>query len=177
MADFRTIGVHALKWLPLSRKTLPVTPIRVQVPPSQCSITLLQGRYGVDLTLCGHPAHAGFVRFLASLERHAQCNASPPPDLRWYPNVTVDSLVPLMKLSAFDGTKFFDAGGEVCYEPTAIQGCSCLLELSGAWTSSTSWGLRWKVLEIKQASAGPIPCMLDLCGDTADIVTLPATRA
>lgn len=161
MADFRSIGVQALKWFPLSRKTVPVTPFRVQVPPSPCSITLLQGRYGVDLTLCGHKAHGGFVRFLAAVEQHAQSHANPPPGLRWYPNVIADSLVPVIKLSAFDGSKFFDARGEVCFEPTSVQGCSCLLELSGAWTSASCWGLRWKVLEIKETGVGHIPCMLD----------------
>lgn len=154
MADFRAAEVSALTWFPQSRKAVPVTPVRVQVPPSPCAVSLLPGRWGVELTLAGHAAHPAFVAFLAEAEAHAREHARPAvPGLRWYSCVGAESLVPKLKLSAFDDTKFFDAAGLPSTDPTGFAAASCLLELTGAWTSDAAWGLRWKVLEVKDVGA------------------------
>lgn len=156
--DFRTVDVPALKWFPQSRKTVPVTPIRVQVPPSQCAIELLPGRYAVDLTLAGHPVHEAFVQFVKDVEAHAQTHARPTrPDLRWCSCVDADALLPRFRVSAFDDAKFFTGDGDTHLAPTDIQSCAVLLELGGAWTTDACWGVRWKVLEVKQAPPVPPP--------------------
>ena len=152
MADFRAVEVRALKWFPQSRKTVPVTPVRVQVPASRCSITLCPGRYGVELDLVGHAAHTLFVQFVRDVEQHAREHARPSSkDLTWRSCLDEGALVPRLRLSAFDATRFFDAEGQPCHEPTAFEGCSCLLELTGAWTTDVSWGLRWNLVEVKRA--------------------------
>ena len=163
-ADFRRVAVQALKWFPQSRKTVPVTPVRVQVPPSRCAIALLPGRYAVELVLAGHAAHPGFARWVEDVEQHAQAHARPAdPGLTWRSCLDANGLVSRLRLSAFDSTKFFDAEGRPSFAPTDFAGCSCLLELAGAWTTDTSWGLRWNVLEVKHAPhAGElaVPCLL-----------------
>lgn len=155
-ADFRHVSPAALTWFPQSRRVVPVTPVRVQVPPSACAIALLPGRYGVELTLAGHAAHPAFVRFLAEVEAHAREHARPAdPSLRWFPCADADALVPKLRVSAFDDTKFFGADGLPSTDPTGFAACSCLLELTGAWTADAAWGLRWRVLEVKDAGAPP----------------------
>lgn len=161
MADFRRVSVGSLKWFPQSRKSVPVTPIRVQTPPCPCSITLLPGRYGLELTLSGHPSHAAFVGFLRAVEAHAREHARPTrDDLRWYACTDADSLIPTFRLSAFDDVRFYDRDGLPHACPTDFEACSCLLELAGAWTTDTAWGLRWKVLEVKRAVCVPVTCLL-----------------
>lgn len=163
MADFRAVAVNLLKWFPQSRKTVPVTPVRVQVPPSACVISLLPGRYSIDLTLAGHAAHPQFVEFVRDVERHAQAHARPAVHgLQWYSCVDGDSLIPCMRLAAFDDTRFYDASGLEHVHPTSMKACSCLVELVGAWTTDALWGVRWKVLEVKERpDAVPVPCLLD----------------
>lgn len=162
MADFRHIRIDALKWFPQSRSTVPVTPVRVQTPPCPSAITRSAGRYSILLSCVGHPVHPQFVEFLRGVELHALKHAKPrTPDLRWFPCLE-DSLVPVFKLSAFDDIRFYDAHGDLHPDPTSIEACACLCELSGAWTTDSSWGLRWKVLEVKEVAGGmQVPCMLD----------------
>ena len=164
MADFRLVDVQALRWFPQSRKAVPVTPVRVQVPASKCSITLFPGRYGVELDLVGHAAHTLFVQFVRDVEQHAREHARPAVQgLAWRSCLDDGALVPRMRLSAFDATRFFDADGQPCPAPTEFGGCACLLELTGAWTTDSSWGLRWNVVEVKHAphaAALAVPCLL-----------------
>lgn len=162
MPDFRRVAINALKWFPQSRKAVPVTPVRVQVPPAACSVALLAGRYSLDLTLAGHATHASFVRFLADLEAHAREHAHPTAEgLSWFSCVDADSLVPSFKLSAFDDAKFFDHAGAPHHAPTDLEACACLVELTGAWTSDSHWGLRWKVVEVKEVRRQlRVPCFL-----------------
>lgn len=175
MPDFRRLGVQALKWFPQSRKTVPVTPVRVQVPPSPCAISLLPGRYAIELTLAGHAAHPAFARWVAEVEQHARQHATPTtPDLTWFTCTDVGSLLPTLKVSGFDDTRFFDAKGAQHMSPPDIGACTCLLELTGAWTSDAGWGLRWKVLEVKELRVQmTVPCLLDL--DESDYAQ-PAAR-
>lgn len=157
MADFRRVALNTVKWFPQSRKTIPVTPVRVQVPPAPCAITLLPGRYAIELTLAGHAAHEAFAGFVGEVEQHALEHAKPPQGLAWYSCFSAYSLTPTMRLSAFDDTRFFEADGAPCTRlPTDFKACACVLELVGAWTTETAWGLRWKVLEVKHAPHAPL---------------------
>ena len=143
MADFRCVDLASLRWFPMSRRVVPVTQIRVQVPPAQCRIDSLAGRYAIELSV----HHEGFLDFVRSLEEHAQEHAADFLDQprMWHSCVYNSAL----KASAFTDTLFFDAAADIATDPTTFSGCSCLLELGGAWTSETHWGLRWKVLELK----------------------------
>lgn len=157
MADFRRVALQAVKWFPQSRKNVPVTPVRVQVPASPCSITLLPGRYSIDLTVAGSAVHDAFVEFVGEVEAHALEHAKPSSSgLRWYSCFSAYSLTPTMRLSAFDDAKFFEEDGTPSTGlPTHFKACSCILELQGAWTTDTVWGLRWKVLEVKRTPQAP----------------------
>lgn len=164
MADFRAVDVSILKWFPQSRKVVPATPIRVQTPPGPCTVQVLPGRYAVELTLTGHRLSHAFAEFVQSVEAHAQAHAKPGRSgLRWYSCLNADSLVPKLKLSAFDDTLFFDKDGtEVRGPPTDWSACACLVELTGAWTTDTAWGLRWKLLEAKRQEgvSSDVPCFI-----------------
>ena len=160
MSDFRKVAVDALKWFPQSRKVVPVTQVRVQFPPSACTVSPGAGRFGIEMVLAGHRAHPAFVTFLHDVETHAREHAArflKTPGLTWHASVDPYSLVPTFRASAFSDTTFFDAGGEVTHDPAAFGGCEALVELGGAWTSDTHWGLRWKVLEFKDCPAAPPP--------------------
>lgn len=163
MADFRQVDVAALKWFPQSRKAVPVTPVRVQVPASKCAIALLPGRYSVELQLAGTAAHNAFASFVRDVEQHALQNARPTAEgLTWRSCLDAEALVPRVRLAAFDTTRFFGVDGQPCHAPTEFEGCAALLELTGAWTTDTAWGLRWNVLEVKHAPAAAsldVPCL------------------
>jgi hypothetical protein len=175
MADFRRVALNTLKWFPQSRKTVPVTPVRVQVPPSPCAITLLPGRYAIELTLAGHAAHDAFAEFVGDVEQHALEHARPSSQgLTWYSCFSAYSLIPTLRLSAFDDTKFFDAAGLPCVAPpTDFKACACVLELTGAWTTDASWGLRWKVLEVKHVTQPLVPPTLFVDDDADSPRSLP----
>jgi hypothetical protein len=164
--DFRVVRPCSLKWLPQVRQTVPVAPATcVQTPPSACDIALLPGRYALTLSLAGHAAHTQFLDFVFDLEEHAQRHARRlarhGPNPTWRPCIDAGGLVPTMRLSAFDDAKFFDRSGGKVFDPTGFQACSCLLELTGVWVAEASWGLRWKVLEVKEAPAVPVvPCLI-----------------
>ena len=161
MADFRSVDVSAIRWFPQSRKTVPATPVRVQVPAAPCTVALAPGRYVLDLVLAAHPAHAAFVDFVRRVEEAAVREARPAvAGLRWCPCLDADSLVPTLRLSAFDDTRFYDAAGGRHAAPEGARACACLLELGGAWTTDGCWGLRWKVLEVKECAPLGVPCML-----------------
>lgn len=163
MSDYRAVDVAATKWFPQTRKTVPATSIVVQVPPSACTVSLLPGRYALELVLAGHAAHPGFVSFLEDVEAHARAHAKPTlPDLQWHAAVHTDALLPTFKVSAFDDTLFYTSDDEIHASPEDIRACACLVEMAGAWTSDTHWGIRWKVLEVKDASGRvlPVPCLL-----------------
>ena len=164
MVDFRKITLDSVRWLPKTRKALPLSPkIKVQIPSAPCSVTLLPGRYAMCLDLVGHIAFPAFVDFVRSVENHAMLNADPPTGLRWLSCISdIDSTSPSLKLSAFDDAAFFDALGNVHANPTDIRGCQCLCEISGAWVNDSYWGLRWKVLEIKESPDARHPCLFVL---------------
>lgn len=161
MADFRTICLDSLGWFPCNKKLVPVTPVRFQVPPSACCVSLLPGRYNIKLSLAGHALHEAFVAFMVQLDKHALQNAKPNnPNLKWYSCTNASTLVPVLSLSAFDGsTRWFDADGRPALSPTNFESCSCLLELTGAWMSETHWGLRLSVLEVKHVPRSLEPFM------------------
>lgn len=169
--DFRDVDIDSLKWFPMSRKVIPVTQIRVQVPRAACTIEPGPCRYGIRLDRC-HPAFGDFVR---RVESHALEHASrflgrqapqAPVDLdapdaadedfqwprSWFSSLGYGNS---FKVNAFSDTTFFDREGKVCLDPTGFRGCLALLELNGAWVSDTHWGLRWKVLEVKDADVIP----------------------
>lgn len=175
MADFRRVALDAVKWFPQSRKTVPVTPVRVQVPTCACSISLLPGRYAIELTLAGHAAHEAFAGFVGEIEQHALEHARPSSEgLAWYSCFSAYSLAPTMRLSAFDDARFFEADGTPCATlPTHFKACACVLELVGAWTTETSWGLRWKVLEVKHAPHASFSGTMFLEDDDAPGYTAP----
>lgn len=180
MADFRAVAVSALKWFPQSRKVVPVTQVRVQVPPSACTVSAAAGRFGLELTLAGHHAHPAFVTFLHDVETHAREHADrflKNPGLTWHASVDPYSLVPTFRVSAFTDTTFFDADGAVTHDPTHFRGAAVLLELGGAWTSDTHWGLRWKVLELKHCPTAPPPRPFAFLDDDDDDVSPPVSKA
>lgn len=163
MCDFRGIDVASLKWFPQSRTTIPVTPVRVQTPPSPCSVASVAGRHIIDLALAGHPMHAPFLDFVHALERHAlENNAAAKAGHSWCSCVD-NGLAPRLRLSAFSDTLFFDKDGTLHANPTRMTACVCLCELVGAWTTQDRWGLRWKVLEIKACAAPTVPCLIMSC--------------
>lgn len=175
MADFRRVALQTIKWFPQSRKAIPVTPVRVQVPPAPCAIALLPGRYTIELTLAGHAAHDAFAEFVGELEQHALEHAKPPQGLAWYSCFSAYSLTPTLRLSAFDDTKFFEADGAPSTGlPTHFKACVCVLELVGAWTTDSAWGLRWKVLEVKHAPHAAIASHVPMFIDDDDGTAPPA---
>lgn len=144
--DFRAVNLDDLKWSPMYRKSIPVTPVEVQVPPSLCTVITGPGRYTLQLTMVG-PWHQEFVDFVTSAEEHALENAS--SYLRepkgWFSSIGRNRV---MKLNAFSDTAFFGEDGVQVHDPTPFKACSVILQLTGAWTSEVYWGLRWKVVEV-----------------------------
>jgi hypothetical protein len=158
--DFRRVDVSALRWMPAARKSIPLhSAVTVQTPPSPCTVTTFPGRHALQLRLGGHAAHPQFLDFLGSLEDHARAAACPPPGLRLAPCVARDGMWPTLKMSAFEGAAFFDRDGAPHADPEAMRGCECLCQVVGAWVGDGAWGLRWKVLEVKECDA-PAPPMM-----------------
>lgn len=157
MPDFRKVNLGSVRWFPQCRNAIPATPIRVQVPPSPCTIGIMPGRYTLELSLVGHAAHPAFLEFLEAVEREAR--ERNPVDLPFHSCLVSDISRPF-RLSAFDDARFYDVQGNEHASPPDIKGCHCLIELGGAWVTGAKWGVRWKVLEVKEAAGvSGVPCL------------------
>lgn len=58
----------------------------------------------------------------------------------------------ILSTTAFDDTVWFGPDGSLEEPPMrgSFDAATCLLELAGAWMSDASWGLKWRVAQVKR---------------------------
>lgn len=170
--DFRRITPGTVRWsLPASGKPAARGPdgsrVLAQTPQCACRVSLVRaGMYRLDLALSpAHPTHVAFREWLAELEDAA----SEAGELRqWRGNRGRSTSVynNSMRLTAFSDTLAFDAAGQLSGDLLGAQGCTCLVELQGAWATEGRWGLRWRVVQVKfDAAYTPPPAQCELIDD------------
>lgn len=166
MADFRGIDPAsdvswAASWSrgqPVARRAgteaKPAAKLTVQTPVAACRVSLVgSGMYRIDMSFGSHPrAHADFCAWLCEVDEAAAaaCRAEPRL-LDWSRGKGQSSTLfrGNFRATAFSDTLCFDRDGKLSFDLLDAQSCSCLLELSGCWSSAERWGVRWKVCQVK----------------------------
>ena len=159
--DFRQINASDVSWLRTPRGAGACLPgcdkLTVQTPVVACTVGQMLSRYshGWALTLTlpdDDPVCRAFGEFIDAIQASAtRWVAESQPSF----GAPADSLssglgARQLRVTAFSDTLFFDAAQ--CADPSGWTACACVLQLQGLWTSPTRWGLRWKVVQAKQAS-------------------------
>lgn len=122
--------------------------LTIQVPPSHTRVFREQSSTTLYLLL-DSPLHNKFQTFLQGLESHAS----------QFPHATDRDLSscirqrpgehPSFRLNVWE-TQWFDQAGVFLKDPPlSFDACSCILEFNGCWVGESSWGLKWKAIQIK----------------------------
>ena len=156
--DFRTIDPGSIAWKRGGKAgtVIAVPKISVQTPTCACAITVhTAGMLRVDLKLGNRDVHRRFIEWISAIEAGVPANStaggdSPADDLGLGDLVISSSVYAgNFKVMAFSDTLMFDETGDVSSDATNAQRCAALVDLVGLWTTPTSWGLRWKLTQLK----------------------------
>lgn len=164
--DFRGVRIDELRWSKTARGAGVVGPggakVQVQTPVAACRMVPMVSKFSsgwtLDLTFQdSDPVAAAFADFLedtmAAAVAWGGVTGVQPADAVTRSFGGGRSL----RVTAFSDTLFFDPSGAVTLPSGGAQslGASCLLELQGLWTSPARWGLRWRVVQVKEAPNAP----------------------
>lgn len=147
--NYSRIDVGRITWSGVSKKVAKAAygggKIVFQTPRFAAGVEPVHRFPGaVELKMRGEWESEAFLEFVQDLQISAMEAVPELTQLGMY-----DSL---RRLTAFANALIFDAQ-EACIEDTdTLRGAyeaSALLELQGAWTTERSWGLKFKVLQVK----------------------------
>ena len=163
--DFRAIGIERIAWS-TPRPPLPGSNTRsskatyggiatnkvvVQSPPGRCMLSPAPsfgpGARGLVLAMGSSPVVDQFEQFVRAVELSASSSLGIPvcQSIR-----TIDGGI--LSTTAFDDTVWFGPDGSLEEPPMrgSFDAATCLLELTGAWISDASWGLKWRLTQVKR---------------------------
>ena len=153
--DFRTLAPSRVVWLPTGKVAYGSGKFVFQTPAAAYS-RRLNHRFGNDTRdIVLRPSNAEFVEFLRSID--ASAAAADVPQTRGLQQREAVTLSGELQLTAFENeTAWFSKEDElVGRAPPPGEGvCACLLEVAGVWVSAASWGIKLKVLEVKEMAHG-----------------------
>jgi hypothetical protein len=122
--------------------------ISIQVPPSHTRFFREQSSTTLYFVL-DSDIHKKFQTFIENLESHAS-------DFPHATNRELSSCIrqrpgehPSFRLNIWETQWFDQSGGYMKDPPMTVEGCSCILEFNGCWVGESSWGLRWKAVQIQ----------------------------
>lgn len=126
--------------------------LRIQTPACRCR--LFRDSSTASLYLYADPTslHESFWSYVSSLETF--CSAIPHmKDLEASSCIRNETSI---RLNVWESTEWFDMQGVHVQSPETLAACSCILEFTGCWLSATGkWGLKWKVVQIKEEPVPP----------------------
>lgn len=184
--DFRTIGPDAMALSAAKTRSLyPCVPrIPLQLPRARCTVSL--GSFGYNLLFRFDrevPVHAAFAAWVAALEARATDRMDEiDPGLTWTTSLKGFGDTATLYLTIDSASIVFDADASLLEaSPTTLTVADAIVEIGGVWTSPTNAGLRWKVLQLKKATAPPLagvpsPAFLDDELDGVRVDAPPAKR-
>ena len=153
--DFRAVDPSTTTWSTWTRgqpgaRARDGSKVVVQTPTCPCRVSLARpGMYRVDLKL--HPAvpvHAQFAEWVGALEESAS-EAAELAEWRGKRRRSACVYNDGVRLMAFSDTLAFDEEGKLSADLMDAAACAALVELQGLWSTDTSWGLRWRVTQLK----------------------------
>jgi len=122
--------------------------LSIQTPP--CTTRMFREASSTTLYMgLDTPIHREFQAFVERLESFAS-------DLPFAQHLSLSSCIkerpggnPSFRLNVWE-TQWFDESGRYLKEPPMrVNGCTCILEFQGCWVGQTSWGLKWKVQQVR----------------------------
>lgn len=139
-----------------ARGTIALAPVmKFQAPAMRCRIDTRPGYYQVVCYLDGgRPAHEAFATCLRGIERAV---SALDPDT--FPPDRLGSLISRdgsIRMFVRDDTDWFDASGtdirgSSSMFPGKFRAISTILRVDAVWTKETTWGLRAKIVQAKEA--------------------------
>ena len=181
MADFRNVAATALRWASPPRtarggskyRTAPATlqdgtKLTFQTPT--CSAKVYKNPSSTSLVLTLNDD--AFAAWILEIEDAARV-ASVDDD--WCVPASMSSCLRAgtLRLAVWDDVQWFGVAGEYAKEappPSSVHAAAALIELGGAWVSDASWGLKLRVVQIRQATCANVSkkrCFID-DGDDCD---------
>jgi hypothetical protein len=164
--DFRRVEPSAVRVAKGATRNMYSLAPRIPVQFPRVAVTVSLGNFGYNALLKFDPnvaSHAKFATWLEAVEAEtcAQMTSNgvgPREELgeRW--NSTLKGFGDSKNMYATIGTDaiVFDENDEILEaSPTRIKFADFLMELQGVWTSSDQMGLRWRVVQVREASAPP----------------------
>lgn len=165
MGDFREVDVSGIVWRPTHRGVSASTPggkITVQTPVARCRIEPMASTYssGWTITLLfdeNDNIHTDFQEFLRRLQAsYKNWDKNTDGVLRNLSDAVYcrpNGYGCSFRFTAFSDAQFYNADSGQVQDPSAMMACSCVLQLQGVWTTPDRWGLRWKVVQVKQSTS------------------------
>ena len=182
--DFRKLGQDAFALSGTKTRNLyPCVPrIPLQLPRARCIVSL--GNFGFNLLFRFDrdvPVHAAFAEWVAAIEARAMDRVDEiDPCLTWTTSLKGFGDTLSLYLTIDSATVVFDTDNSLLEaSPTTITAADAIVEIGGVWTSPTNAGLRFKLLQLKKATAPPLagvpsPAFMD---DDLDGVRIDAPHA
>ena len=150
--DFRTISPRSIMWarggrggtIVASRATSS-NPIEFQIPRMNCTISSHSaGMFKVEMKLNPEDkTHMQFCDWISDLEESSVGT--------WSSTLSRSNLVYRdgFRLMFFSNTNVFDSTGKLSVDFFKAKSCSILCSLTGLWTTSDKYGLRFNVKQLK----------------------------
>lgn len=141
--DFRNVVVDRISWVG-SKACYGSAKITVQTPVTRCRCTGPPEMRQV--TFMAIPSQV--ASFVHAIEQSASTGAGVVKVKRVRECVSFDRE---WTVTAYDDTVWFREDGTHAdaLDDETMKACACILRLDGVWTTESSWGLKWKVLEIQ----------------------------
>lgn len=170
--DFRQVSPESVAWGTAFYRGQPQARaaggarVTVQTPPCACRVSAMgSGMYRLDMTVREDVAsHAAFAEWIRGLEA-AAAGSEALAAWRGDKGMSTTLFRGNARFTAFSDTMVFDRDGKVSADLMDAAGCTCLLELTGCWSSEARWGLRWKLCQVKFDVVSPTLPILAMDGE------------
>lgn len=140
--------------------------VKFQLPPCRCRLFTNQGSHTVYITL-ENEIQSEFRRLVEEYEAYVVSLVNPDGGLELSSSIKSSEQYTSFRLTVWEAQWFDESGSFLRDAPGSMTVCSCILEFQGAWVGSTSFGLKFKALQIKAEPPGtvripePVCCLLD----------------
>lgn len=128
--------------------------LRVQTPVCRCKVFKDTASAALYLYFDDSTLHRDFEAYVHDLESFA-AEMSCLHHLESRSCLRTSHAGTSMRFNVWESTQWYDEDGEYLKESPQMRGCSCIVEFRGCWVSQTGWGLKWNVVQIKQARPPP----------------------
>ena len=123
--------------------------VKFQVPPCRCRMYTNEGSQSLYLTL-ENDIHDKFREVVEEYESYVASLVDPEGVLEISSSIKTSGQYTSFRLTVWE-TQWFDEHASYLRDPPeSMTACSCILEFQGAWVGTSSYGLKFKPLQIKK---------------------------